>query len=387
MGERQFLSRPGWHLRYGGRCCPGQYARGKDLWLFGGDGFLAWVDPGCWVCPALSTGLFNDLWKFEPGTGNWTWVKGSNGPGDRGVHSSKGIAAESNTPGARAQAVTWTDAEGNRWLFGGYNGSTLGPMNGLWKLGSSADLVVTQSASSSPAMGLPLTYTISVQNAGPVSATGVMLADVLSSTVEFISATASPAVAVSGETLSGGVVTASIGTLAPGASFEMTITVRPSVSGLLTNTVEVFADQIEVAPADNTSILQVNVADRPAPDFSVIWSRQPVEKCRTKNTGTFCTIIGGIIFSNAGMTTRQTVLASFYLSSDAAFDAGDVLLPGEPMPIVFKSLRNTLTRKFRLKLPVNTEATGLYLLVVTDTTGVVAELRERNNTAVYGPLP
>ena len=41
-----------------------------------------------------------------------------------------------NMPGARYKAVTWTDANGSVWLFGGYGfGSTannFGDLNDLW---------------------------------------------------------------------------------------------------------------------------------------------------------------------------------------------------------------------------------------------------------------
>ena len=49
----------------------------------------------------------------------WTWVGGANVIDQSGVYGTLGTAAPSNAPGARAQAVTWTDAAGNFWLFGG----------------------------------------------------------------------------------------------------------------------------------------------------------------------------------------------------------------------------------------------------------------------------
>ena len=65
--------------------------------------------------------------------GQWTWVSGSNQPGQGGVYGMKGVAAPGNIPGARQGAVSWTDSSGNLWLFGGYGTSVSGYLNDLWK--------------------------------------------------------------------------------------------------------------------------------------------------------------------------------------------------------------------------------------------------------------
>jgi len=94
-----------------------------NLLLFGGFGVYA---PG-------SGGMLNDLWKFD-GT-NWTWVSGANTHGQAGVYGTKGVASSSNVPGARYPSVSWTDASGNLWLFGGdgIGSASGGYLNDLWK--------------------------------------------------------------------------------------------------------------------------------------------------------------------------------------------------------------------------------------------------------------
>jgi hypothetical protein len=75
-----------------------------NLWLFGGEGYL----------PA--TGFyhrFNDLWKYSPASGEWTWVAGFSTFDATGVYGTQGVAAAANVPGARAAASTWQDASGN----------------------------------------------------------------------------------------------------------------------------------------------------------------------------------------------------------------------------------------------------------------------------------
>ncbi len=83
-------------------------------------------------------GTFGDLATEKPlgktPPNEWTWVGGSNLAGQRGVYGTLGIPAPSNVPGAREDAVTWTDTIGNLWLFGGLglNSVTQGDLNDLW---------------------------------------------------------------------------------------------------------------------------------------------------------------------------------------------------------------------------------------------------------------
>ena len=97
-----------------------------NLWLFGGMGVGA-PGPGenCMGCE------MNDLWMFK--NGEWTWVGGPDEPGYSGVYGTQGVAAIGNLPPPRSDATTWTDAEGNFWLFGGV---LVYPYNDLWKYNS-----------------------------------------------------------------------------------------------------------------------------------------------------------------------------------------------------------------------------------------------------------
>jgi N-acetylneuraminic acid mutarotase len=97
-----------------------------NLWLFGGVGFDA----------TGSYGQLNDLWEYKPSSNSWTWQGGSNTAAALGNFGSKGVAAKTNQPGSRGGAISWTDAAGNFWLFGG-NGyaleNVLGNLNDLWE--------------------------------------------------------------------------------------------------------------------------------------------------------------------------------------------------------------------------------------------------------------
>ena len=99
-----------------------------NLWLFGGS------DGGNYL---------NDLWEFNAsalspdftGTaGVWSWQSG----GNTFLTDQNGIYPPNVNPypGARTNAVSWTDAAGNFWLFGGFGkdgAGTLGFLNDLWE--------------------------------------------------------------------------------------------------------------------------------------------------------------------------------------------------------------------------------------------------------------
>lgn len=102
-----------------------------NLWLFGGEEYAG----------AAGSNYFNDLWKYDPSTDEWTWISGADAVNAVGVYGVKGIAAAGDSPGARAGAVTWIDAAGNLWLFGGigYDGAgVVGDLADLWEFNVSA---------------------------------------------------------------------------------------------------------------------------------------------------------------------------------------------------------------------------------------------------------
>jgi N-acetylneuraminic acid mutarotase len=93
----------------------------NNLWFFGGSGY-----------DASSNGNLNDLWKYEPSTNMWTWMKGDNTVNQPGVYGTQGMVAPTNKPGARNVSTGWSDLFGNLWLFGGaQSGGVL--LNDLWK--------------------------------------------------------------------------------------------------------------------------------------------------------------------------------------------------------------------------------------------------------------
>jgi N-acetylneuraminic acid mutarotase len=97
-----------------------------NLWLFGGEGYSE-----------TGLGTLSDLWKYNVATNQWTWMKGSKSISQNSIYGSKGVSAVSNQPGGRRNAMSWVDAAGNLWMFGGFGLGTSGTnyysLNDLWK--------------------------------------------------------------------------------------------------------------------------------------------------------------------------------------------------------------------------------------------------------------
>jgi Galactose oxidase, central domain/Kelch motif len=85
--------------------------------------------------------FLNDFWKYNTGglnasdytltEGTWSVISGTAATDQAGVYTGGTLV-----PGARTNAVTWTDASGNFWLFGGsgYDGNGhVGLLNDLWE--------------------------------------------------------------------------------------------------------------------------------------------------------------------------------------------------------------------------------------------------------------
>jgi len=120
--------------------CPGARsgsATWKDsnnqLWLFGGFGTTS-VSSYHWL---------NDLWKYNPSTNEWTWMKGTTQGNQNGRYNAMGVQNSQNNPGGRDATCSWFDGNGNLWFFGGrgYAASGgIGPNNDLWKYNISSGI-------------------------------------------------------------------------------------------------------------------------------------------------------------------------------------------------------------------------------------------------------
>ena len=111
------------------------------------------------------------------------------------------------------------------------------------------DLTIVKTDRPDPVfVGSRLTYTLTVRNLGPDTATNVRVADALPAATDFV------AVASTQGTCTGGrVVRCNLGTLASGGRAVVTIVVRPTSPGALINTGTVVGDQPEPNTTNNRS--------------------------------------------------------------------------------------------------------------------------------------
>ncbi|CAN5241087.1 hypothetical protein BH09BAC5_BH09BAC5_06510 [soil metagenome] len=91
------------------------------LWIFGG------IDAG--------GNDHSEMWRFDPSNNMWTWMSGNSIP--QGLYGVRGVPSPGNYPGPRGWgAASWTDLQGNLWMFGGtgydINGQ-YGTLSDLWK--------------------------------------------------------------------------------------------------------------------------------------------------------------------------------------------------------------------------------------------------------------
>ncbi len=84
---------------------------------------VEWTDSqnNFWFYGGQSVGIwFNNLWKYNVLSNQWTWVNGyGNVPDIKPVYGIRGVAAMQNTPGERCESQSWVDNQNNLWLLGG----------------------------------------------------------------------------------------------------------------------------------------------------------------------------------------------------------------------------------------------------------------------------
>ncbi len=140
-----------------------------NLWLFGGENPISLTE-------------FNDLWRYSPSSGQWTWMSGagwqyspsskqwtwmsgSDVAGVTGMYGTMGVASASTLPAARDGASSWSDSSGNLWLFGGGVTATItnafndiweySPSSGEWTWVGGADVANADAVYGSPGSASP----------------------------------------------------------------------------------------------------------------------------------------------------------------------------------------------------------------------------------------
>jgi type IX secretion system substrate protein/galactose oxidase-like protein len=85
-----------------------------------------------WMFGGYTTDGLSDLWKYDPGSNEWTWMKGPNTTSQPGIYGVQGIPDPNNNPGCRWECeAAWTDNSGDLWIFGGIAPGIF--FNDLWR--------------------------------------------------------------------------------------------------------------------------------------------------------------------------------------------------------------------------------------------------------------
>lgn len=77
-----------------------------NFWMYGGIDLFNFLN-------------YNDLWRYNPATNQWTWMKGNGQVSQIAVLGVQGVSAPGNNPGScyLGNSASWVDFAGNLWLL------------------------------------------------------------------------------------------------------------------------------------------------------------------------------------------------------------------------------------------------------------------------------
>ena len=178
-----------------------------------------------------------------------------------------------------------------------------------WTAPLDADLSVRSKVDSADPVifGSTFTYTITVGNAGPAVATGVVVTDTLPVGLSFVSGAGCSAVAQ--------VVTCTVGTIPVGGSASVTFSVHADAPGTFTDTATVSGTLVDLNPANNS--LSESTTVLAAADLAV---RSKTDSADPVNNGD--TFSYTVTISNAGPSAATGVVITDVLPVGLAFVSG-----------------------------------------------------------------
>ena len=227
-----------------------------------------------------------------------------------------------------------------------------------------------------------VTYTVVVTNAGPATATGVTLADTLTPGARLVLVVPSQG---SYTQSSAGAISFSLGTLSAGGSAQATVVVEANKVGTLTNSATVAANESDSNMANNSAV-NSTVAVVSDANVDLTGTRILVVQTGKQSAKPVYSITAKLTCSNQGLKTSPAAVVRFFLSSTSSL-APDALRFGKDLSTGKLKAGKKRQLTFRAKLPVGTNAKGLYVIAVIDPGNLVAETDKTNNTIVMGQIP
>lgn len=173
------------------------------------------------------------------------------------------------------------------------------------------DLSVAKSASAGAVfVGDAITYTVNVSNNGPISATNVVVTDVLPGEVSYVSDD-------SGCNVSGGTVTCNLGTMLDGATTTIQIVATAVTAGNSTNSASVASDTPDSNPGNNSDEATVIISDLGMADLEI----SKTANITAAQTGDLITYT--VIVTNLGPDTAVDVTVTDILPAGVNYVSND----------------------------------------------------------------
>jgi large repetitive protein len=178
----------------------------------------------------------------------------------------------------------------------------------------SADLTINKSGPATATAGTDITYTVTLTNSGPSTATSVSLTDSVPANTTFISEsqTTGPAFSCVKPPVGGtGTITCTIGSFPVGsATFSITVHISPGATGTITNTANVASVTSDPNPSGNNPTVTTTITT--SADLSVV------------KTATTAVVAGNnatyhIVLTNSGPSDAMSVTLTDTLPANTTF--------------------------------------------------------------------
>lgn len=257
------------------------------------------------------------------------------------------------------------------------------PLGPLTPSATTADVRATKSASASTIQpGDNVTFTITVTNAGPATATGVTVTDSLPTELSLVSATPSAGSCV----FTAPTLTCSLGSLANGASQTVTLVAKGAAVGLPVNVATANANELDCVPSNNSAGVRVTV------------QAQTVDLSITKAGSPASVAVGGTVtytinVTNGGPNKATGVTVSDPLPPGMTLTSATTTWPGGSCtgnPLVMCSLgtmNSGATATITIAAVNNTASTKSNVASVTSSTATDFDPNTTNNSATAVTTP